>query len=75
VKVQTLYRPPRLPVVVDVLSTRSTRLQKEWVWRFYARRGVRWHPVLDCHDDFFNAARMPPLADLLTVRLREIEAD
>ena len=74
VKVQTLYRPPRLPVAVDVISTRSTRLQKEWVWRFYARRGVRWHPVLDHHDDFFNAALMPPLADLLRQRLREIEA-
>ena len=74
VKVQTLYRPPRLPVAVDVISTRSTRLQKEWVWRFYALRGVRWHPVLDRHDDFFNAALMPPLADLLRQRLREIEA-
>jgi len=74
VKVQTLYRPPRLPVAVDVISIRSTRLQKEWVWRFYARRGVRWHPVLDRHDDFFNAALMPPLADLLRQRLREIEA-
>ena len=74
VKVQTLYRPPRLPVAVDVISTRSTRLQKEWIWRFYARRGVRWHPVLDRHDDFFNAALMPPLADLLRHRLREIEA-
>ena len=74
VKVQTLYRPPRLPVAVDVISTRSTRLQKEWVWRFYARRGVRWHPALDRHDDFFNAALMPPLADLLRQRLREIEA-
>jgi hypothetical protein len=57
-----------------VISTRSTRLQKEWVWRFYARRGVRWHPVLGRHDDFFNAALMPPLADLLRQRLREIEA-
>ncbi|MDM7952422.1 MAG: amino acid adenylation domain-containing protein [Cyanobium sp. CZS 25K] len=74
VKVQTLYRPPRLPVAVDVLSTRSTWLQKQWLWRFYARRGVRWHPVLDRHDDFFNAALMPPLADLLRERLREIEA-
>jgi thioesterase domain-containing protein len=73
VKVQTLYRPPLLPVAVDVIATRSSRLEKEWVWRFYARRGMRWHPVLERHDDFYNASLMPLLADLLRDRLADRE--
>jgi thioesterase domain-containing protein len=63
-----------LPVAVDVIATRSSRLEKEWVWRFYARRGMRWHPVLERHDDFYNASLMPLLADLLRDRLADRES-
>ncbi len=72
-RVHALYRPPRLPVAVDVFATASTVRRKRWIWSFYALRGVIVHPFLKEHSDFYNAALMPALARLLRRRLEAVE--
>ena len=73
-RVHALYRPPRLPIAVDVIATASTVRRKRWIWSFYALRGVIVHPFLKEHSDFYNAGLMPALAGLLHRRLEAVEA-
>ena len=73
-RVHALYRPPRLPIAVDVFATASTVRRKRWIWQFYARKGVLVHPFLKKHSDFYNADLMPALASLLRERLEAVEA-
>lgn len=67
------YRPPRLPVVVDLFGPpRSMRLQR-MTWQYYARGGVRSHPMLETHEDFLRADVGPQLAFAVESALAAIE--
>ena len=73
IQIHTHYRPTPLPVCVEIIATGSASSRKEWIWSFYARNGVTIHPVLSEHIDFYDAEKMPELADLLRTRLDAVE--
>jgi len=56
------YRPPRLPVEVDVFVRPARKAVLERLWRFYARGGARLHPIFEEHADFIRPELMPKLA-------------
>lgn len=67
------YRPPRLPLSVDVFTPADKLSQLERLWRFYARGGVRLHPIFRQHQDFTRPELMPELAAALERALAEAE--
>ena len=73
IQLHTYYRPPRLPIRVDLFSTMSARRRNESLWNFYTRGRVHIHPCLEEHTDFFDASRMPAFSEELRAVLGEIE--
>jgi len=64
-QLHTYYRPPRLPVRVDIFSVRSAENNRRRLWNFYSRGNAYVHPVLLDHNDYYNADFMPAFADRL----------
>jgi len=73
-QLHTYYRPPRLPLRVDVFASRGQLQQHEKLWNFYARGRAMLHPCLEDHEDYYNADLMPEFAVLLETIIAEIEA-
>jgi thioesterase domain-containing protein len=69
------YRPPRLPLVVDLFGPADHLPQLRILWRFYGRGGVRLHPLFQGHFDFMRAELMPELAAALEDALKLAESD
>jgi thioesterase domain-containing protein len=67
------YRPPRLPVAVDLFGPPSRLGFLRPLWRFYARAGVRTHPMFEEHTDFLQPQSAGALAAALESALDEIE--
>ena len=67
------HRPSRLPVVVDVFGPPERMGFLAALWRFYARRGVRFHPLFENHNDFIRPQNAPALAAALESALAGIE--
>jgi amino acid adenylation domain-containing protein len=72
-QLHTYYRPPRLPVRVDIFSARSAENHRRRLWNFYSRGKAYVHPVLLDHNDYYAADFMPAFADRLEVLMDEIE--
>ena len=64
-QLHTYYRPPRLPIRVDIFSARSAESNRRRLWNFYSRGNAHVHPVLLDHNDYYNADFMPAFADQL----------
>jgi thioesterase domain-containing protein len=56
------YRPPRLPLTVDLFARPARSGFRKHIWRFYAVGGVRVHLMFDEHLDFTRLELMPALA-------------
>jgi thioesterase domain-containing protein len=69
------FRPPRLPVAVDVFGPRRTLKLLQMTWRHYALEGVRSHPMLDTHHDFLRPEKGPQLAAALERALAHVETN
>ena len=67
------YRPPRLPVAVDLFGVTSRLGFLRPLWRFYARAGVRTHPMFEEHEDFLQPESAGALAAALESAIDEIE--
>jgi thioesterase domain-containing protein len=67
------YRPPRLPLVVDLFVPASRLALLNELWSFYGRQGVRLHPLFDDHVDFIHPDNMAALARALEDALATIE--
>ncbi len=52
-------------------SNRSPQLQP--LWGFYARRGVRTHPIFQHHSDFMKPELMPKLAEALEMAIQRVD--
>lgn len=72
-QLHTYYRPPRLPVRVDIFSARSAENNRHRLWNFYSRGKAYVHPVLRDHNDYYQADMMPAFADRLDVLMDEAE--
>lgn len=68
------FRPPRLPVTVDLFSPNWSMSLLEETWRDYALRGIRSHVMFDSHNDFQRAENAPALARALESALAAAEA-
>ena len=55
------YRPPRLPLTVDLFARPARRAFLERIWRFYAGGGVRVHTIFNGHHDFVRLEFVPEL--------------
>jgi amino acid adenylation domain-containing protein len=69
------YRPPRLPLAVDLFAPPAHHPQLQRLWSFYAQGGVRVHPLFRDHDDFYRPALMPELAQALEQAIAPLERD
>ncbi|MEB3200675.1 MAG: amino acid adenylation domain-containing protein, partial [Synechococcaceae cyanobacterium] len=67
------YRPPRLPLAVDLFAPREHISTLRQLWRFYGRDGVRLHPMFSDHEDFISPPRIPALAEALEQALARAE--
>lgn len=59
------YRPPRLPIKVQLFTTPQNSNRLERLWRFYAMGGVTTHTMFEHHLDFSRPSHMPELAGYL----------
>jgi amino acid adenylation domain-containing protein len=67
------YRPCRLPISVDVFAPLHSVHKRRRLWRFYARAGVRLHPIFDKHHDFYKPELVGELAAALESALKRFE--
>jgi thioesterase domain-containing protein len=67
------YRPPRLPLVVDLFAPEDHLPFLQRLWSFYARSGVRCHSLFREHHEFGEAERIPELAAALESALQRAE--
>jgi hypothetical protein len=72
-QLHTYYRPPRLPIRVDIFATRSAENDLQKLWDFYSTSNAYVHPDLLDHNDYYNADFMPAFADRLETLIDEIE--
>jgi amino acid adenylation domain-containing protein len=72
-QLHTYYRPPRLPVRVDIFSARSVESSLRRLWNFYSMGHASVHPFLVDHDDYYIADLMPAFADRLQALMEEAE--
>jgi amino acid adenylation domain-containing protein len=68
------FRPPRLPITVDLFGPASTMPLLRATWRRYALGGLRCHPMLDTHQDFVRPDQGRPIARALESAMVAIEA-
>ncbi|MEB3167143.1 MAG: alpha/beta fold hydrolase, partial [Synechococcaceae cyanobacterium] len=67
------YRPPRLPLTVELFATPASLPLLQKLWSFYALAGVRPHLLFADHLDFMGAEQMPELAATLEAVLEPLE--
>jgi hypothetical protein len=67
------YRPCRLPISVDVFAPLHSVHKRRMLWKFYARAGVRLHPIFDKHHDFYKPELVGELAVALESALKRFE--
>jgi 3-oxoacyl-(acyl-carrier-protein) synthase/thioesterase domain-containing protein/acyl carrier protein len=67
------YRPPRLPLRVDLFATHTQLPKVHALWSFYAQGGVRAWPLFDDHHDFLKPELAPQLAQALETALQRAE--
>lgn len=67
------YRPPRLPLRVDLFATPRQLPKVHALWSFYAQGGVRDWPLFDSHSDFIKPELAPQLAQALEIALQRVE--
>jgi amino acid adenylation domain-containing protein len=72
-QLHTYYRPPRLPVRVDIFSARSAENNLRRLWNFYSKGKACVHPILCDHNDYYIADFMPAFADQLEALINEAE--
>ena len=72
-QLHTYYRPPRLPIRVDIFGTRSAENDLRKLWNFYSTGKAYVHPNLQDHNDYYSADFMPAFADRLETLIDEIE--
>jgi amino acid adenylation domain-containing protein len=72
-QLHTYYRPPRLPVRVDIFSAHSAEKNLRRLWNFYSRGKAYVHPVLLDHNDYYNADFIPAFTDCLEALIDEAE--
>jgi len=68
------YRPPRLPVEIDVFVRPARTALVTRLWRFYARGGAHIYPMFEEHNDFTRPELMPVLAVELEKALARSES-
>jgi hypothetical protein len=73
-QIHTYYRPPRLPVRVDIFSTPAAENNQRKLWNFYASGNAYLHPALLDHKDYYNADFMPVFAERLEALINDLEA-
>jgi len=69
----TGYRPPRLPIAVDLFAPQRQMRKVHAIWTFYARGGVHDWPLFDDHFDFIKPELAPQLAQALETALQRAE--
>lgn len=69
------YRPPRLPLVVDLFAPQGRLPPLSRLWRFYSLGGVRCRPLFADHHDFYKPELIPQLAEALEAALHQAEGD
>jgi amino acid adenylation domain-containing protein len=67
------YRPPRLPLRVDVFATPRQLPKVHTLWSFYAQGGVNAWPLFDRHSDFIKPELASQLAEALETALQRAE--
>lgn len=67
------YRPPRLPLRVDVFGTAASLHHLRRLWRFYARGGVMEHVLFERHVDYIAPERSSELAAEVRRTLADLE--
>jgi len=67
------YRPPRLPLRVDLFATPKQLPKVHALWSFYAQGGVRDWPLFDDHFDFIKPELASQLAQALETALQRAE--
>lgn len=67
------YRPPRLPLRVDVFGTAASLRHLRRLWRFYARGGVIEHVLFERHVDYIAPERASELAAEVRRTLADLE--
>ena len=68
------YRPPRLPLVVDLFSAQAHLPMCSRLWRFYALGGVRCWPLFSDHNDYEKPELATQLASALENALVSMES-
>ena len=68
------YRPPRLPLVVDLFSPQGHLQLSRKLWSFYALGGVRSWPLFAHHSDFEKPELVEQLATAVENALISMES-
>jgi thioesterase domain-containing protein len=67
------YRPPRLPLRVDLFATPSQLPKVLGLWSFYAQGGVTAWPLFERHPDFIKPELASQLAEALETAFQRVE--
>jgi thioesterase domain-containing protein len=67
------YRPPRLPLEVDLFAPQRQLAKVHALWSFYAQGGVHDWPLFDDHFDFIKPELASQLAQALETALQRAE--
>lgn len=67
------YRPPQLPITIDVFAPPGNLPALQRLWSFYGLEGVHLHPLFQAHNDFIDPDRMEALAMTLEHVLDQVE--
>jgi len=62
------YRPRRLPIAVNLFTSKPNARTLAPLWSFYCQAGITVHPVFEDHADFYQK---PQLAPVLVAALEE----
>jgi thioesterase domain-containing protein len=67
VQLLTSYKPPRLPVKIELFAPKQNVTELMRVWEFYAKGGVHCSILFEDHHDYYN----PDCAAALALALEE----
>ena len=69
------YRPQPSALVADVFAPEQHLPELQQLWGFYARGGVRCHPLFSQHLDFYRPELAPSLAEAIAAALERAERE